>query len=256
MIRVRIDTILTTKTDRHPTGCRSKRKGFRSGRNAFAQLAEPPNTCAAPAWWPERCAQNPIPSRTRPLNTPAPMVLCLKTRESRSPPGLPSTRVASHIPVLTGSPAGHRPAAIANTGAGWSSPVARQAHNLKVAGSNPAPATNTTTHTIRTGPAKHSPHGQKPRGLFDVRNCAAVPIPAREGRGRSPVTVAPGDLDRAATRLGCSFRLAIPPNGLPFCRSGSCFPVLSCVRTPGSTVLMTTIQKTRRAPVGRRRGVW
>ena len=26
--------------------------------------------------------------------------------------------------------------------AGWSSPVARQAHNLKVAGSNPAPATN------------------------------------------------------------------------------------------------------------------
>ena len=33
---------------------------------------------------------------------------------------------------------------IAATGwiAGWSSPVARQAHNLKVAGSNPAPATN------------------------------------------------------------------------------------------------------------------
>ena len=33
--------------------------------------------------------------------------------------------------------------------AGWSSPVARQAHNLKVAGSNPAPATNTRkiTHT-------------------------------------------------------------------------------------------------------------
>ena len=29
-----------------------------------------------------------------------------------------------------------------NIDAGWSSPVARQAHNLKVAGSNPAPATN------------------------------------------------------------------------------------------------------------------
>ena len=28
--------------------------------------------------------------------------------------------------------------------AGWSSPVARQAHNLKAAGSNPAPATNLT----------------------------------------------------------------------------------------------------------------
>ena len=30
--------------------------------------------------------------------------------------------------------------------AGWSSPVARQAHNLKVAGSNPAPATNKTKY--------------------------------------------------------------------------------------------------------------
>ena len=27
--------------------------------------------------------------------------------------------------------------------AGWSSPVARQAHNLKVVGSNPTPATST-----------------------------------------------------------------------------------------------------------------
>ncbi len=51
----------------------------------------PKTTCAWPVWWPERCAQNPIPSRTRPLNTPAPMVLCLKTRESRSPPDPPNT---------------------------------------------------------------------------------------------------------------------------------------------------------------------
>ncbi len=34
---------------------------------------------------------NPIPSRTRPLNSPAPMVLSLKTWESRSLPGLPRT---------------------------------------------------------------------------------------------------------------------------------------------------------------------
>ena len=34
--------------------------------------------------------------------------------------------------------------------AGWSSPVARQAHNLKVAGSNPAPAT-TEYHTPSSG---------------------------------------------------------------------------------------------------------
>ena len=34
------------------------------------------------------------------------------------------------------------PQVVAIGDAGWSSPVARQAHNLKVAGSNPAPATN------------------------------------------------------------------------------------------------------------------
>ena len=32
---------------------------------------------------------------------------------------------------------------VARLGAGWSSPVARQAHNLKVVGSNPTPATKT-----------------------------------------------------------------------------------------------------------------
>src|ERR1700722_19209989 len=33
---------------------------------------------------------NPIPFRTRPLNSPAPMILSLKAWESRSLPGLPS----------------------------------------------------------------------------------------------------------------------------------------------------------------------
>jgi hypothetical protein len=31
---------------------------------------------------------------------------------------------------------------VKKVGAGWSSPVARQAHNLKVVGSNPTPAPN------------------------------------------------------------------------------------------------------------------
>ena len=35
--------------------------------------------------------------------------------------------------------------------AGWSSPVARQAHNLKVLGSNPSPATNSKTGNLRNG---------------------------------------------------------------------------------------------------------
>ena len=55
------------------------------------------------------------------------MVLRLKARESRAPPAPPNGRLHSNPN---------------NTNAGWSSPVARQAHNLKAAGSNPAPATN------------------------------------------------------------------------------------------------------------------
>ena len=35
--------------------------------------------------------------------------------------------------------------------AGWSSPVARQAHNLKAAGSNPAPATKPFMQAVREG---------------------------------------------------------------------------------------------------------
>ena len=44
--------------------------------------------------------------------------------------------------------------------AGWSSPVARQAHNLKVVGSNPAPATK--LHEIN----HHHPSLAHPAGLF------------------------------------------------------------------------------------------
>ena len=43
--------------------------------------------------------------------------------------------------------------------AGWSSPVARQAHNLKVAGSNPAPATNTKS-------TAHNRPSESQGGLF------------------------------------------------------------------------------------------
>ena len=53
------------------------------------------------------------------------MVLHLKVWESKSLPGL----LASQYFKLKHD-------------AGWSSPVARQAHNLKVVGSNPTPATN------------------------------------------------------------------------------------------------------------------
>ena len=103
------------------------------------------------------------------------MVLCLKARESRSLPGLQSAICFSYM-IFTNSnltacltlgvgqrsflfnPSWIKQGAALSVfasqllvrdasivrrtiGAGWSSPVARQAHNLKVAGSNPAPAT-------------------------------------------------------------------------------------------------------------------
>ena len=52
-------------------------------------------TCFSPTLWFLRRAQDPIPSRTRPSNPSAPMVLSLKTWESRSLQGLPKTRLLS-----------------------------------------------------------------------------------------------------------------------------------------------------------------
>src|SRR5215218_4733699 len=103
-----------------------------AGTLASAALAV---VCVRPVRWLERGAQNPIPSRTRPLNASALMVLCLKTRESRSLPGQPN---ASSLFTQDARLCAWR----VWFGAGWSSPVARQAHNLKVTGSNPVPATS------------------------------------------------------------------------------------------------------------------
>ena len=113
--------------------------------------------------------KHPIPSRTRPLSPVAPMVLRLKTWESRSPPDQitreaalkshrkPQSSLSSqtsppnagrHLPwhLDQGQKRNQRHVPKDNPiGAGWSSPVARQAHNLKVAGSNPAPATKSQT---------------------------------------------------------------------------------------------------------------
>ncbi len=45
-------------------------------------------------------------------------------------------KASLYAPFAVASSEGHF-----NADAGWSSPVARQAHNLKVVGSNPTPAT-------------------------------------------------------------------------------------------------------------------
>ena len=56
--------------------------------------------------------------------------------------------------------------------AGWSSPVACQAHNLKVAGSNPAPATkfNEDAAAPKAAAFLFVPAKRKPRGEGDSNN--------------------------------------------------------------------------------------
>jgi hypothetical protein len=87
------------------------------------------------------------------------MVLRLKAWESRSSPGFlssknsSSSKPSSQCHTSRNDSTGTKPKAIVpgkRASAGWSSPVARQAHNLKVAGSNPAPA---TTFTERRNPS-------------------------------------------------------------------------------------------------------
>ena len=59
-------------------------------------------------------------------------------------------------------------------GAGWSSPVARWAHNPKVAGSNPAPATN--SHSFQLRPQKNSlPLLSRPVRSCHPRSCSRIP---------------------------------------------------------------------------------
>ena len=84
------------------------------------------------------------------------------------------------------------PSGVHAFGAGWSSPVARQAHNLKVAGSNPAPATNAYTyehthkpaHSTQTTP---SPLANMPAGLLSFtlhRRCRPLADTATRLRDR------------------------------------------------------------------------
>ena len=75
------------------------------------------------------------------------MVLRLKTWESRSPPNLERSTLSKQYKYKTKQ---------SPPVAGWSSPVARQAHNLKAAGSNPAPATKNRKHISELEPDMNS----------------------------------------------------------------------------------------------------
>ena len=102
------------------------------------------------------------------------MVLCLKTRESRSPPGLPNH------PQHNKSPPSE------TLGAGWSSPVARQAHNLKVTGSNPVPATKLSQYPKDLqNPVLPKKHRRKRRGSTpEARGRKVLRKPEKSGSGR------------------------------------------------------------------------
>ena len=92
------------------------------------------------------------------------MVLCLKAWKSRTSPGIAAGALNCTHEEITHPPFQKRPVPqragrffiagsaqkpVHHVGAGWSSPVARQAHNLKVVGSNPTPATNKTPRLVR-----------------------------------------------------------------------------------------------------------
>jgi hypothetical protein len=96
------------------------------------------------------------------------MVLRLKTWESRSPPNLirnatlspkrSQSKPAPQMPHKTPGTPNRRIRPVPKSPkrdtpgtpvAGWSSPVARQAHNLKVTGSNPVPATKISNQNNR-----------------------------------------------------------------------------------------------------------
>ena len=78
------------------------------------------------------------------------MVLTLKRWKSRTSPGIAAGVLRKKPIHKSQGPEALDKRALAalfasvdatNGAAGWSSPVARQAHNLKVVGSNPTPAT-------------------------------------------------------------------------------------------------------------------
>ena len=89
----------------------------------------------APAWWPWRGS----PTRSHPelgRETPPRRWYCVSRR------GRVGRRQARPMRIHSHTPHTHTPSA------GWSSPVARQAHNLKVVGSNPTPATTQAPENI------------------------------------------------------------------------------------------------------------
>jgi hypothetical protein len=162
---------------------------------------------------------HPIPSRTRSLSPPGSMVLRLKARESRSLPGLPGLFAGFHASLCDWPPPwGFSRLCPNHLVAGWSSPVARQAHNLKVVGSNPAPAPKSF---------------KKPRAFAPGLLCVSGKIPqALSCSCRKPASVAPGSIGSGrisvptTSTVATSCQMALCPEA---CCSGTCCSGTCCL---------------------------
>ena len=95
----------------------------------------------------ESVAARPAKHRTTPSHETSYPRTLFSTRRRRPP--------KAHRALSPAGPASSRRPPQPNTHAGWSSPVARQAHNLKVVGSNPTPQPNKSPHEqlLRPAPA-------------------------------------------------------------------------------------------------------
>ena len=99
-------------------------------------------------WWSQRGARTRSHPELGRENPPRQWYCVLRRgrvgrRQVHQPPGQGSRPTPANPSLVLSACRSRHP------DAGWSSPVARQAHNLKVAGSNPAPATKyTRTHRI------------------------------------------------------------------------------------------------------------
>jgi hypothetical protein len=112
-------------------------------------------------------------------------------------------------------------------GAGWSSPVARQAHNLKAAGSNPAPATKLLQVSTQKRPPSGgrscfcAPDTQPAQNLTSVALQASIRLNRRESETEAVIAgrEIQGRMEQVCkrmkgqNRLGCRLRGRRPDAG-------------------------------------------
>ena len=141
------------------------------------------------------------------------MVLRLKARKSRSPPGPSSipgreaeTGASAASPWSNATP-GLDPGPTHQITAGWSSPVARQAHNLKVIGSNPIPATK-FRHTVKD--LRSTPEARPASGVAMSDRCPKITCPLEAGV-HFRLAVSDGIAERAPNRRALQLASAATP---------------------------------------------